>query len=36
MAEFEEAIHRSQGMTCIDLGANIGEYTERWLREPNR
>lgn len=29
MAEFEEAIHRSQGMTCIDLGANIGEYTRK-------
>lgn len=29
MAEFEEAIHRSHGMTCIDLGANIGEYTRK-------
>lgn len=27
--EFEEAIHRSAGMTCIDLGANIGEYTRK-------
>ena len=27
--EFEEAIHRSEGMTCIDLGANIGEYTRK-------
>ncbi len=29
MVEFEEAIHRSHGMTCIDLGANIGEYTRK-------
>ena len=27
--EFEEAIHRSEGMTCIDLGANIGDYTRK-------
>ena len=27
--EFEEAIHRSEGMMCIDLGANIGEYTRK-------
>ena len=29
LMEFEEAIHRSEGMTCIDLGANIGEYTRK-------
>ncbi len=29
LMEFEEAIHRSKGMTCIDLGANIGEYTRK-------
>ena len=29
LTEFEEAIHRSKGMTCIDLGANIGEYTRK-------
>lgn len=26
---FDEAVRRSEGMTCIDLGANIGEYTRR-------
>lgn len=29
LIEFEKAIHRSEGMTCIDLGANIGEYTRK-------
>ena len=29
LTEFEEAIHRSEGMTCIDLGANIGEFTRK-------
>ena len=24
---FEKAVRRSRGMTCIDLGANVGEYT---------
>ena len=33
MVEFEEAIHRSRGMTCIDLGANIGEYTRKMASE---
>ena len=28
-AAFEEALHRSEGMTCIDLGANIGAYTRK-------
>ena len=28
-SEFEEAVHRSEGMTCIDLGANIGEFTRK-------
>ena len=28
-AEFEEAIRRSEGLTCIDLGANIGEITRK-------
>ena len=27
--EFDEALSRSRGMTCIDLGANVGEYTRR-------
>ena len=26
---FEKAVHRSRGMTCIDLGANVGEYTRK-------
>lgn len=26
---FEEAIRHSEGMTCIDLGANIGTYTKK-------
>ena len=24
---FDEAVHRSAGMTCIDLGANLGKFT---------
>ena len=27
--EFPEALSRSEGMTCIDLGANVGHYTRR-------
>ncbi len=27
--EFEEAVCRSKGLTCIDLGANVGEYTRK-------
>ena len=26
---FEKAVRRSGGMTCIDLGANVGEYTRK-------
>ena len=26
---FPEALRRSRGMTCIDLGANVGEYTRK-------
>ena len=26
---FEDAIHRCKGLTCIDLGANLGEYTKK-------
>ncbi len=29
LAAFEEALRRSEGMTCIDLGANIGVYTRK-------
>ena len=28
-AAFEEALRRSEGMTCIDLGANVGVYTRK-------
>ena len=28
-AAFEEALRRSEGMTCIDLGANVGKYTKK-------
>lgn len=34
--EFEEAIHRSEGMTCIDLGANIGECTRKMASRTKR
>lgn len=27
--DFDEAMRRSQGMTCIDLGANVGEFTRK-------
>ena len=29
LAEFDEALRRSEGKTCIDLGANIGSYTRK-------
>ena len=29
LAEFDEALRLSEGMTCIDLGANIGKYTRK-------
>ena len=29
LAEFDEALRRSEGMTCIDLGANVGKYTKK-------
>ena len=29
LAEFDEALRRSEGMTCIDLGANVGKYTRK-------
>ena len=28
-AAFEEALRRSEGMTCMDLGANVGKYTRK-------
>ena len=27
--DFDEAVRRSEGMTCIDLGANTGEFTRK-------
>ena len=33
---FPEALHRSQGTTCIDLGANVGEYTRRLASSAKR
>ena len=35
-AAFEEAIRRSVGMTCIDLGANVGIYTRKMALEAKR
>ena len=29
LAAFDEALRRSEGMTCIDLGANVGKYTKK-------
>ena len=29
LAAFDEALRRSEGMTCIDLGANVGVYTRK-------
>ena len=29
VAAFDEALRRSEGMTCIDLGANVGVYTRK-------
>lgn len=28
-AAFNEALRRSEGKTCIDLGANVGNYTKQ-------
>ena len=28
-AQFDEALRHSEGMTCIDLGANVGAYTKK-------
>ena len=35
-AAFEEALRRSEGMTCIDLGANVGVYTRKMALEAKR
>ena len=32
LEEFDDAIRRSTNKTCIDLGANVGEYTEKMAR----
>ena len=36
LAEFDEALRRSEGMTCIDLGANVGVYTRKMASEAKR
>ncbi len=35
-AAFEEALRRSEGMTCIDLGANVGIYTRKMALRAKR
>ena len=34
--EFEEAMRHSAGATCIDLGANVGEYTRKMALRAKR
>ncbi len=34
--EFDEALRRSEGKTCIDLGANIGIYTRKMALQAKR
>ena len=34
--EFEEAVCRSKGLTCIDLGANVGKYSRIMAVEAKR
>ena len=34
--EFEAAVRRCEGTTCIDLGANVGKTPERWRRGQSR
>lgn len=36
LAAFEEALRRSEGMTCIDLGANVGIYTRKMALKAKR
>ena len=33
---FEEAVRRTGGMTCIDLGANVGKYTRKMASSSNQ
>ena len=35
-AAFDEALRRSEGMTCIDLGANVGVYTRKMALKAKR
>lgn len=35
-SEFDEALNRSAGKTCIDLGANVGEYTRKMAVKARR
>ena len=36
VAAFDEALRRSEGMTCIDLGANVGVYTRKMALKAKR
>ena len=36
LAAFDEALRRSEGMTCIDLGANVGNYTRKMALKAKR
>lgn len=36
LAAFEEALRRSEGKTCIDLGANVGAYTRKMALNAGR
>ena len=36
LAEFDEALRRSEGKTCNDLGANIGSYTRKMALQAKR
>ena len=36
MAAFEEALRHSEGMMCIDLGANVGVYTRQMALQAKR
>ena len=35
-AAFDEALRRSEGKTCIDLGANVGVYTRKMALKAGR
>ncbi len=33
---FEDAVHGSEGMTCLDLGANLGKFTRKMASSAKR